>query len=173
MEKKHRRYDRGMKVVFLSLFVFCLVIGAVLTASLLPKTLPAEDTIRYLEHWTLTDEEYKIIRQHPVMGAKILKNIQEKPELFMGARWHHERFDGGGYPDGIAGEEIPEKARIIAAADAYDAMTSYRSYREPMPQTTVSEEIQKGSGTQFDARFADIMLQMIAEDTGYEMRETK
>lgn len=157
MEKKHRRYDRGMKVVFLSLFVFCLVIGAVLTASLLPKTLPAEDTIRYLEHWTLTDEEYKIIRQHPVMGA----------------RWHHERFDGGGYPDGIAGEEIPEKARIIAVADAYDAMTSYRSYREPIPQTTVSEEIQKGSGTQFDARFADIMLQMIAEDTGYEMRETK
>ncbi len=121
----------------------------------------------------LTDEEYKLIKQHPVMGAKILDNIKEKSELAMGARWHHERYDGKGYPDGISGEHIPEKARIIAVADSYDAMTSYRSYRDPMPQKVVSEEIRKGSGTQFDPRFAEIMLQMISEDKDYEMKETK
>ncbi len=121
----------------------------------------------------LTDEEYRIIKQHPVMGAKILDNIKEKNELSMGARWHHERFDGSGYPDGIAGEAIPEKTRIIAVADAYDAMTSYRSYREPMPQEVVIEEIRKGSGTQFDPRFAEIMIQMISEDKDYLLRETK
>ena len=71
------------------------------------------------------------------MGAKILDNIKEKTDLSMGARWHHEKYGGGGYPDGIAGEEIPEQARIIAVANAYDAMTSYRSYRDPMPQETL------------------------------------
>ena len=103
----------------------------------------------------------------------ILKKIEDLPELMTGARWHHERYDGRGYPDGLAGEEIPEMARIIAVADAYDAMTSYRSYRKPMPQDAVSGEIRKGSGTQFDPRFAEIMLQMIAEDKGYMMREVK
>ena len=85
----------------------------------------------------LTDEEYALIKKHPVMGAKILDNIKEKTDLSMGARWHHEKYGGGGYPDGIAGEEIPEQARIIAVANAYDAMTSYRSYRDPMPQETL------------------------------------
>ena len=85
----------------------------------------------------LTDEEYELIKKHPVMGAKILDNIKEKTDLSMGARWHHEKYGGGGYPDGIAGEEIPEQARIIAVANAYDAMTSYRSYRDPMPQETL------------------------------------
>ena len=82
----------------------------------------------------LTDEEFELIKNHPIMSDNILRNIKEKPELSMGARWHHERFGGGGYPDGIKGEDIPEQARIIAVADAYDAMTSCRSYRDPMPQ---------------------------------------
>ena len=107
------------------------------------------------------------------MGSKILENIEEKKELATGARWHHERYSGGGYPDGINGEEIPEQARIIAVADAYDAMTSSRSYRDPMPQEKVREEIEKGSGTQFDPRFASIMLEMIAEDKNYDLREKK
>ena len=119
----------------------------------------------------LTDEEFEKIKNHPVMGARILKNIREKPKLAYGARWHHERYGGGGYPDGLFGEEIPEEARIIAVADAYDAMTSCRSYREPMPQEKVRAEIEKGRGTQFDPVFADIMLKMIDEDTGYLMRE--
>lgn len=87
----------------------------------------------------LTDEEYEIIKNHPVMGANILDNIKEKPLLSLGARWHHERYDGAGYPDGIKGDNIPEQARIIAVADAYDAMTSYRSYRDPMPKERVRE----------------------------------
>lgn len=119
----------------------------------------------------LTDEEYSIIQNHPVMGAKILKNITEFPKLSIGARWHHERYDGKGYPDGISGDDIPLEARIIAIADAYDAMSSRRSYRDVLPQEQVRGEVQKGKGTQFDPEFAQIMLSMIDEDTDYQMRE--
>lgn len=119
----------------------------------------------------LTDEEYSIIKNHPIMGAGILKNITEFPKLVTGARWHHERYDGKGYPDGIAGEDIPVEARIIAVADAYDAMSSRRSYRNVLAQETVRSEVEKGKGTQFDPVFAEIMLAMIDEDTDYRMRE--
>lgn len=119
----------------------------------------------------LTEEEYDQIKQHPVLGAKILETIREMPSLSIGARCHHERFDGGGYPDGLAGTDIPEEARIIAVADAYDAMTSRRSYREALPQAAVRSEIEKGSGTQFDPCFAKIMLEMIDEDSDYTYRE--
>ncbi|MCH5193016.1 MAG: response regulator [Oscillospiraceae bacterium] len=119
----------------------------------------------------LTDEEYAIIKTHPVQGDKILKNISEFPKLAIGARWHHERYDGRGYPDGITGEEIPTEARIISVADAYDAMTSKRSYRDNLPQDVVRSEVEKGRGVQFDPAFADIMLSMIDEDVDYNMRE--
>ncbi len=119
----------------------------------------------------LTDEEYDMIKNHPVLGARILGNIKEMPKLAYGARWHHERYDGKGYPDGLFGEDIPEEARIIAVADSYDAMTSHRSYRKPLSQESVREEIEKGKGTQFDPRFASIMLEMIEEDVEYEMCE--
>ncbi len=119
----------------------------------------------------LTDEEFAYIKRHPEIGSQILKNIKEMPNLSVGARWHHERYDGTGYPDGLVGEEIPEAARIIAVADAYDAMSSNRSYRSVMPQEKIREELIKGSGTQFDPRFAEIMLKMINEDTEYTMRE--
>ena len=109
----------------------------------------------------LSDEEFAIIKEHPEKGAKILSSVPEMPKLVTGARWHHERFDGRGYPDGLKGEEIPEEARIIAVADAYDAMTSSRSYREKMPVENVISELKKGMGTQFDERFAKIMLEMI------------
>ena len=119
----------------------------------------------------LTEEEYGVIKTHAVMGAKILNNINELPSLVTGARWHHERYDGSGYPDGLAGEDIPEEARIIAVADAYDAMTSRRSYRNILPRETVREELIHGRGTQFDPVFADILLAMMDEDTDYRMRE--
>ena len=119
----------------------------------------------------LTDEEYDQIKAHPVMGARILKNIKERPKLAVGARWHHERYDGKGYPDGLSGTDIPEEARIIAVADAYDAMTSRRSYRQILPQAAVRQELERGRGTQFDPEFADIMLQMMAEDPEYQMSE--
>lgn len=119
----------------------------------------------------LTDEEYSTIKEHAVLGDRILKKIEEMPKLSVGARWHHERYDGTGYPDRLAGDKILEEARIIAVADAYDAMTSNRSYRRAMPQEKVRQEIEDGKNTQFDPVFADIMLQMIREDTEYTMRE--
>lgn len=119
----------------------------------------------------LTEEEYSTIQKHPVLGAKILGNIAEFPKLGTGARWHHERYDGKGYPDGISGEDIPVEARIIAVADAYDAMSSRRSYRDVLPQEKVYDEVKRGKGTQFDPVFAEIMLTMIEEDTDYQMRE--
>lgn len=106
----------------------------------------------------LTDEEYEIIKSHPVIGGDILKNISELPEIGIGARWHRERYDGKGYPDGLRGEEIPEAARMIGVADAYDAMASKRSYRDVLPQEVVRSEIEKGKGSQFDPYFADVML---------------
>ena len=119
----------------------------------------------------LTEGEYAQIKTHPVKGDRILKNIRERPKLAVGARWHHERYDGAGYPDGLSGYDIPEEARIIAVADAYDAMTSRRSYRSILPQAAVRAEIENGSGSQFDPVFADIMLQIIDEDTQYLMKE--
>ena len=120
---------------------------------------------------SLTEEEFALIKKHPVTGYQILKNIQQMPNLSTGARWHHERYDGTGYPDGLAGEEIPEEARIVAVADAYDAMSSKRSYRNIMPQEKIRSEIERGMGTQFDPQFARIMIQMIDEDTDFTMRE--
>ncbi len=121
----------------------------------------------------LTDEEFALIKVHPEIGGRILENIKNMPELSMGARWHHERYDGTGYPDGLKGEDIPEQARIIAIADAYDAMTSNRSYRKYMPQDKVRAEIERCKGSQFDPVFADILLEMIDDDKDYLMREIK
>ncbi|MBR1444250.1 MAG: HD-GYP domain-containing protein [Firmicutes bacterium] len=119
----------------------------------------------------LTDEEYAQIKKHPEIGYEILKNVTAMPGLATGARWHHERYDGKGYPDGLSGVNIPEEARIIAVADAYDAMTSNRAYSTVRPQAEVRAEILKCKGTQFDPMFADIMLQMIDDDKEYVMNE--
>lgn len=119
----------------------------------------------------LTDEEYELVRQHPEIGSDILKTIEQIPDIMAGARWHHERYDGKGYPDGLKGTEIPEMARIIGVADAYDAMTSKRSYRDVLPQEVVKAELENGKGTQFDPLFAEIMIQMIEDDIRYTMRE--
>lgn len=119
----------------------------------------------------LTDEEFRVIQSHPVIGSEILSTISELPEIASGARSHHERYNGTGYPDKLAGENIPLASRIIGVADAYDAMTSKRSYRDTLPQEVVRAEIVKGKGTQFDPRCADIMLEMIDEDKEYAMKE--
>ena len=119
----------------------------------------------------LTEEEYELIKNHPNIGADILSSITEMPGISFGAHWHHERFDGKGYPDGLAGEDIPEVARIICVADAYDTMTSKRVYRDVLPQKVARDEILKGRGTQFDPVIADYMLEMIDEDTEYQLHE--
>jgi HD-GYP domain-containing protein (c-di-GMP phosphodiesterase class II) len=119
----------------------------------------------------LTDEQYDVIKTHPGLGYDILSEIKSRPDLVTGARWHHERYDGKGYPDGKSGEDIPLMARIIAVADSYDAMTSNRSYRNYLPQETVRSEIEKNMGTQFDPDIAKCMLSVIDEDTNYELHE--
>ena len=119
----------------------------------------------------LDDDEYQSIKSHTIIGSEILRNISQFPDLSVGARSHHERYDGKGYPDHLAGDAIPRPARIIAVADTYDAMTSSRSYRKGLPQDVVRAEIEKGKGTQFDPEFADLMLQLIDEDKDYIMRD--
>lgn len=119
----------------------------------------------------LTDEEYNIIKGHTLTGAKILSEIKSAPELIYGAKHHHERYDGKGYPCGLKGEEIPEISAIIAVADAYDAMTSNRSYRKLLPQETVKQEIEKGLGTQFNPKWGKIMLKLIEKDKDYKMHQ--
>ena len=120
----------------------------------------------------LNPEEMSIIQTHPVVGAEILSDITQLPGVEIGARSHHERYDGTGYPEGLAGDQIPEEARIIAVADAYDAMTSERSYRSAYSQADARREMESGRGTQFDPRFLDIMLDMIDRDENYEMHGT-
>jgi len=121
----------------------------------------------------LTDEEYDIIKIHPVTGFHILQGISEDSIIAIAAKYHHERYDGKGYPNGLAGENIPEVARILGVADSYDAMASNRSYRNSLPQDVVRKELEKGKGTQFDPVIADIMLQMMKEDTAYTMKEAE
>ena len=119
----------------------------------------------------LTDEEYDIIKQHTIIGYNILNYVAEFPELKIGARWHHERYDGTGYPDGLKSDTIPVYARIIAVADTYDAMTSKRSYRDILPQDVVRKEIEKASGKQLDPKYTDIMILIIDSDKDYRLHE--
>ena len=119
----------------------------------------------------LTDEEYAIIKQHTIIGYNILNYVAEFPELKIGARWHHERYDGNGYPDGLKGDAIPVYARIIAVSDTYDAMTSKRSYRDILPQDVVRKEIEKARGHQLDPEYADIMIMIIDSDKDYRLHE--
>jgi len=109
----------------------------------------------------LTDNEYEIIKEHPVIGADILENIRDIEDVVLAVRHHHERMDGRGYPDGLAGQNIPLMGRAIAVVDAFDAMTSDRAYR-PAPGVEVAiEEFRRTSGTQFDPVFVGKMLELI------------
>ena len=119
----------------------------------------------------LTDKEFSDIKNHTVIGSQILSRISSMPELQYGALYHHERWDGKGYPRGLKGEEIPEAARIIAVADAYDAMTSNRSYRKALTQDCVHDEIVNGIGRQFWPPAARAMLKMMDQDIHYDMRQ--
>ena len=121
----------------------------------------------------LTDQEFAQMKTHPAIGSSILEKVSLLPELKTGARWHHERIDGRGYPDGLHGDKIPLEAKIIAVADAYDAMTSSRSYRKPMEQAAVREQLVKGMGTQFDREIAGLMVELIDDDKRYILHEYK
>lgn len=111
----------------------------------------------------LNNEEFDVIKKHPVIGNDILKDIRMIKDVADGALYHHERYDGRGYPFGIAGEEIPLCARIIGIADSYDAMTSNRIYRRKLNAPKVTEEFEKGRGSQFDPQLTDLFLEMIQD----------
>jgi diguanylate cyclase (GGDEF)-like protein/PAS domain S-box-containing protein len=109
----------------------------------------------------LTEFEWSEIKKHPEIGYRILSTVNEMSEMAEYVLSHHERWDGKGYPKGLKGEEIPFKARIIAIADAFDAMTSERTYRETMCQNAALVEIEKHSGTQFDPRLTVVFKEML------------
>lgn len=121
----------------------------------------------------LTEEEYHMMRQHAAIGGEILKDVNILPGLEAGARYHHERYDGRGYPEGLKGDRIPLIARIIAVADAYDAMTSNRVYRNRLTHDRVIEELHNGSGTQFDPVVLSAMFKLIDRKVIPEKEGTK
>lgn len=108
----------------------------------------------------LTDEEFEIMKSHPVQGEKMVTNIKKLKIIANWLRTHHERWDGCGYPSGLAGEEIPISARIIALADTYDAMTSSRPYRNALGHDVAIAEIKKCSGSQFDPHLAEMFVNL-------------
>lgn len=124
-----------------------------------------------LKEGRLTDEEFDQIKKHPALGEEILKRVEPvemMAPLLPGVRSHHERYDGQGYPDGLAGTDIPKFGRIIAVADAFDAMTSDRPYRSGMPLEKAISIISHGKGTQWDPYYAQIFV-----DAFYQEKEEK
>ncbi len=121
------------------------------------------DTI-LLKKGKLTDEEQKIIRQHPIIGYKIILPIKYLYPIAPLVLYHHERYDGSGYPEGLSGEEIPLGARIVAIIDAFDAMTSDRPYRKAPSVKTAVEELKKGMGKQFDPKIVKIFLDILSRE---------
>ena len=109
----------------------------------------------------LTDEEFEIIKSHTTHGSEILSHFKSLPNVNEGARFHHERYDGKGYPEGLKGEHIPLIARMICVADSYDAMNSNRVYRKKLTKEDIINEIEKNKGTQFDPAIADVFLKLI------------
>ena len=118
----------------------------------------------------LTDEEYRLVRNHPIMGANILRPITIVTQFCDGAKYHHERYDGKGYPYGLKGNDIPYIARIIGIADAYDAITSNRIYEKAQVTDYAVSELEKGRGTQFDPYLTDVMLEVIKD--GFSFTDT-
>ena len=106
----------------------------------------------------LNAEEYQTIREHPLIGVKIVEGVEFFKDKIPMIRNHHEQFDGKGYPDGLVGEAIPLEARIIAVPDAFDAMASLRPHRRAMPVDEVIEEMERGKGKQFDPQILEIFL---------------
>ncbi len=111
----------------------------------------------------LSDDEFKVMKSHTTRGAKILKGISTIPHIIEGAKSHHEKWDGTGYPEGLKGEEIPYVARIICCADCFDAMASKRVYKEPFPIERIEGEFERCAGTQFDPSISIVVVKMMKE----------
>lgn len=109
---------------------------------------------------SLTRLEMEIVERHPDIGARMVEPLWCLRRVVKAIRHHHERYDGGGYPDGLQGEEIPLAARIVAAADAYDAMVRGRPYARTRPQTEAIRELRGEAGGQFDARVVAVLVRV-------------
>ena len=109
----------------------------------------------------LTDEEYQVIKSHTVQGGEILNHFKSLEGVNEGALYHHERYDGTGYPKGLVGKEIPLIARIICVADSFDTMNSNRVYRKRLTKECIINEIETNKGRQFDPEIADVMLELL------------
>ncbi len=108
----------------------------------------------------LTPEEFELMKQHPEIGARILRDVKQLGDVIPGVMHHHERWDGRGYPSKLAGENIPLMGRIICLADCFDAMTSNRTYRRALPFEVAMMEIRNGAGSQFDPALADAFMRI-------------
>lgn len=120
----------------------------------------------------LSDDEFEIFKQHTTIGGNILRSLTSAGDISLGACAHHERYDGKGYPLGIGGESIPDVARIICIADAYDAMTTDRCYRPRLPLEDAKNRLLQGARTQFDPDLVQLFAQLLEESRiiteGYE-----
>ncbi len=116
----------------------------------------------------LTKPEFEIMKSHPIRSARILEKANALKSLIEGVKYHHERIDGLGYPDGLKGDEIPLYARIILIADTYDAMTSTRPYRLALEKETAFKELERYSGTQFDANLVKVFIQSMQNEHANE-----
>ena len=118
----------------------------------------------------LTDSEYEAVKLHPVNGAQILRDVENAGRIAEAVRYHHERWDGTGYPDGIAGEEIPLLARILSIADAFDSMASERPYKQVLPREEILSELEGCSGTQFDPHIVSLFVSALKTDAEFRDR---
>lgn len=125
-----------------------------------------------LKDGRLSEEEYAQIKLHPVIGANILEGIDLTEELLPilpGIKYHHERLDGKGYPEGLSGRDIPDSGRVIAVADAYDAMTSDRPYRRGMSVLKALSILEEGRGTQWDPVYVDHFIALQQKEMNRHM----
>jgi HD-GYP domain-containing protein (c-di-GMP phosphodiesterase class II) len=120
----------------------------------------------------LTEDEYRTMQRHPVAGEQIIAPVEFLAGVRPIVRHEHERWDGGGYPDGLAGEAIPLGARIVFVCDAFHAMTSDRSYRRAMPRAEAVGELRRGAGSQFDPRVVAVFLEVLGAEADYDAAGT-
>ena len=111
----------------------------------------------------LTDEEFELMKAHPVKGAAIMETIPQLADIIPGMKYHHEKWEGGGYPDGLKGEQIPMQARIVAVADAFDAMTTTRPYQKAMEVTYVLERLREMANKRFDSVVIEALIRSHAK----------
>jgi HD-GYP domain-containing protein (c-di-GMP phosphodiesterase class II) len=109
----------------------------------------------------LSDDEFEVMKGHPAKGAAIMSGVAQLIDIIPGMKYHHEKWSGGGYPDGLEGEQIPMQARIVAIADTFDAMTTNRPYQKAMELGYVVEKVKSFAGTRFDPRVVDAFVNAV------------